>query len=140
MGLLLFGTTMAVGRLAVSALVPRWGVERFFTVGGLTCAASLVLAALPVGTAFTVFWLMVLGLGISGSFPTLLGHAGDRFPQAGASMFAVLSGASLFGGVIAPMSIGLAADAFGLRPAMGLLAAAPLLLVVSLLMIKDRPG
>lgn len=137
-GLLLFAATMAAGRLSVLVLVRRWGVQRFFVAAGLLCVCSLLLAALPVGTGFSVFWLAVLGLGLAGIYPTMLGYTGDRFPRAGPPMFALLNGANILGGVIGPVSVGLAADAAGLRPAMGLLAFAPLIFVVSLL-LAPRP-
>ena len=137
-GLLLFGVVMAAGRFSVSTLVRRLGTRFIFAAGGALCMVSLPLAALPVGTAFTVFWLAALGLGISGIFPAMLGCAGDRFPRGSASMYAVLVCAAILGCVAGPMSIGLAADALGLRPAMGLLAITPLIwMVLMLRLLRD---
>ena len=136
-GLLLFAVALSVGRVVVFSLVHKWGAKPYFAVAGLVCVLSLLLAALPVGTLFTVFWLGVLGLGISGVYPTLLGYAGDLFPRAGSSMFILINSAAIFGGVAGPLGIGVAADAFGLRSAMGLLAVAPLGFVVLLLLVRE---
>ena len=48
-----------------------------------------------------------------------------------------MNSAAIFGGVAGPLGIGVAADAFGLRSAMGLLAVAPLGFVVLLLLVRE---
>ena len=53
-------------------------------------------------------------------------------------MFALLNGASVFGGVVGPISVGLVADVLGLRLAIGLLAIAPVFWLGSLLLIRER--
>ena len=58
--------------------------------------------------------------------------------RAGAPMFALLNGASVFGGVVGPISVGLVADVLGLRLAIGLLAIAPVFWLGSLLLIRER--
>ena len=123
---------MAAGRLAAPAIVRRMGVKFIFIASSSLSAVSILLAALPVGTVFTVFWLTVLGVAISVNYPTLLAYAADRFPRANASMFAILNGAAIGGCIAGPASIGLAAEVFGLRPAMGLLAIAPIALLIGL--------
>ena len=133
LGLLCFALTMVVGRLAATVMVRRIGVKQVFVASGLVSALSVVLAALPIGTFFTLFWLTLLGLGVSGIFPTVLGYAGDRFPRANASLFAVLNSSAILGSVIAPAGVGLAADLVGLRPAMALLAIAPLCFLAAVL-------
>ena len=54
------------------------------------------------------------------------------------SMFSLLNGAGIAGAVAGPAIIGFAADAFGLRLAMGTLALAPLLFLFSLSRTFDR--
>ena len=44
--------------------------------------------------------LAVLGLGVSGLWPTILSLAGDRFPQAGASMYSLLHTSGNLGGLV----------------------------------------
>ena len=74
-----------------------------------------------------MFWLTLLGLAVSGLFPTVVGYAGDRFPAATASLFAVINSSAILGSVVAPTLVGLVADYLGLRPAMASLAVAALL-------------
>ena len=132
LSLMLLAVTMAVGRLFCAVVVRRVGVVAVFTASALVSALSIGLAALPVSTLFTVVWLTVLGLAITVSYPTVVAYAGDRFPAANASMFALLNATAHIGGVMGPAIIGVTADAVGLRPAMGAVAVAPLLLLLSL--------
>ncbi|MFB3890384.1 MAG: sugar MFS transporter [Phycisphaerae bacterium] len=130
LGLMAFGAIMAVGRFSSTAIVHRIGPRLLFVLGGAVCVAGLLLAALPLGAFNTILWLSVVGFGVAGFWPTVLGCAGDRFPQAGASMYSVLSAVGNFGGVVGPMAIGLAAKSFGLQAGVALLAVAPLAAVV----------
>ena len=129
-GLLLFAIAMIAGRFAAPAMVERFGTKRVFVAGSALCALCLLLAAAPVGTAFTVFCLSVLAFAIAGFWPTVLACAGDRFPQAGASMYSLLSASGCFGCAIGPVAIGLAAGPLGLAGGMAMLAAAPLIVIV----------
>ena len=73
--------------------------------------------------------------------PTVLAVAGDRFPQAGASMFSVLSAAGALGCAVAPAAIGWIAKACGsLAPALAALAVAPAIILVMSLRVTGRPG
>ena len=138
LGLLLFGATMAVGRLTVAALVQRLGPRILLTAGGLLCVVSLPLAALPVSAGFSIFWVTVMGLGVSGIFPCILGAAGDRFPQGTASLYATVLSAALLGCVVGPWTMGLVADAAGLRTAVAGLAVAPVVFVVLMRRVLPR--
>ena len=62
------------------------------------------------GPAWSVFWLTVFGFGVSAFWPTIMACAGDRYPQAGASMYSLLAAAGCFGGAVGPMTVGLTAD------------------------------
>ena len=57
--------------------------------------------------------------------PTAFASGGDRFPQAGATMYSLLVSSAMFGGAVAPAIIGVVADAAGLRMGMAALAVAP---------------
>jgi len=138
LGLLLLGVMMAVGRLGNSFL-SRYVSQRRLVVAGATISlVSLVLAALPAGTLFTICCLAMLGLGVSGLWPTILSLAGDRFPQAGASMYSLLHTSGNLGGLVGPLVIGLVAQRGGLRLGMATLALAPVLILV--LRALDRQG
>ena len=132
-----FGATLAVGRLAASFLAHRLGPRRLLVAGGLLCAISLALIALPVGASPSIFFLALTGLGVAGVWPTVLGCAGDRFPRAGASMFSLLSAMGAAGAAIGPLAVGVVADHSNLSIAMGALAVVPLLALLAIAGVSD---
>lgn len=148
-GLMFFGVTMATGRLSLSFLASKLGQRRLLAAGGALCALSLLMAAVPPewlarfgfnpGPTWTIVWLTLVGLGVSGFWPLICSSAGDRYPQGGATMFSVLSAAGNCGGVAGPLAIGLIAESLSLPAAMACLTLAPVLLAV-LTMAALRPG
>ena len=140
LGMLLLGVAMSIGRLSLGLVVKRLGSDRYFVISGFLCAGSLVLSSLPVGTAFTIFWLLVLGLALAGYFPAILAGCADRFPDAGPSMFALLTMLAVVGAVVGPLWVGVAADLFGLRLAMASQAFAPLSLMVLMVLFRRSAG
>lgn len=132
LGLLLLGTTMAIGRLGNSLIARRVNPHWLVAAGAAVSAVSLVLAAVPAGPPFTIGCLGMLGLAVSGIWPSLLSLAGNRFPEAGASMYSLLSTSGNLGGLVGPLAIGLVAQGFDLRLAMGTLALAPAMILLIL--------
>lgn len=136
LGLLLLGGMMAIGRLGNSFLARRVSPRRLVVAGAAVCVVSLLLSSLPAGPLFTMACLGVLGLGVAGLWPTVLSIAGNRFPQAGASMYSLLHVSGNMGGLVGPLAIGLVAQNHGLRMGMAALALAPA--AILLLRVLDR--
>ena len=141
MGLLLFGILMAAGRFLTSALAGRLAARSLLVPSAGLCTLCLASTALPLGATCHIICLSLVGFGVACFWPTLLAVAGDRFPQAGASMFSVLSAAGTLGCAAAPAVIGWIAKACGsLAPAMVALAAAPAVILVMSLQITRPPA
>jgi fucose permease len=129
-GLAVFGLLMATGRFAASALVTRVGVHRLLAWAAAACMLCLAAVALPWGTAFRIACLGIVGLGVACFWPTLLAMAGDRFPQAGTSMFSVLSAVGGAGCAAAPVAVGCLGSVSGnLAWGIASLAVAPALIL-----------
>ena len=130
-GLVLFGSLMAAGRFMASAMETRIGVRRLLAGAAAACMVCLAAVALPFGTVYRVVCLGIVGFSVACLWPTLLAVAGDRFPQAGASMFSVLSAVGAIGCAAAPLALGCMGSLFGsLAPAMAALALAPALILI----------
>ena len=127
LALIPFGVSMALGRLSASAIVQRLGARRLFAGAGVVCAVSILMAALPVGTGFSMFWLTVVGFGVAAFWPTLLACAGEHYPQAGATMFSLLAAAGMLGGVVGTAAVGFVAElpSLDLHAGMATMAVAP---------------
>ena len=135
--LLLFGITMAAGRLSASALAQFWGPRGLILMGTVLCTASLVLASLPLGTLFTIACFCVFGFGIASFWPTIMGCAGDHYPRAGASMYSTLTALGVLGGAVGPMLLGLVSGAYNQEVAIRFLAIAPIVaLLLPIRMLK----
>jgi MFS family permease len=131
-GLILFGSLMAAGRFMASAMENRIGVRRLLAVAAAACMVCLAAVALPFAAVYRVVCLGIVGFSVACLWPTLLAVAGDRFPQAGASMFSVLSAVGGVGCAAAPVALGCLGNVFGsLAPAMVALALAPALILVA---------
>jgi fucose permease len=79
LGLVCFDAAVAIGRFLGGWVVHRLGVKLAFALGGIGSAVFLVLASTSTGTAATITWLCLGGLGISFFWPTILGCAQARY-------------------------------------------------------------
>jgi fucose permease len=134
-----FSLAMTVGRLGMMFL-PK-------TVGPIPlmlfcCVASALLfpiasfAPIP-GLAITACILV----GFTGSclWPTTLAVAADRYPQGGATMFALLGALGNFGGIFMPWLVGVVADHWGLRWGLASATLCPLAMILTLLWMRQLP-
>ncbi len=131
-GLLVYALVMAVGRLTMPRAVRRFGLRTVVLAAGLACLTSAPLAAWHDHPLAVVAWLSVLGFAVSGIYPSVNGHAGDRFPTAGSAMFATFNSVGLLGALTGPVAFGMTADFVGLRWAMAATTVAPLVWTSSL--------
>jgi MFS family permease len=130
-GLAVFGSLMAAGRFLTAAMEGRLGIRPVLASAAVVCTVCLAAVALPLGIVFQIICLGLVGFAVACLWPTLLAVAGDRFPQAGASMFSVLSAVGALGCAAAPAAVGWMGSALGsLAPAMAALAVAPALILV----------
>ena len=139
-GLILFGVTMGMARLFVSALVHRLGARRLIILCGVLSSACLLGAAYSANPWITVLWLSLLGFAVAPLWPTILACAGDRFPGAGATMYTILGAAGAFGGLLGPIVFGLITEAASLNAAMAALAVAPVMLTLVMIgLLRPHP-
>ena len=125
-GLMVYAVVMATGRLTMPIVIRRLGLRKVVFITGFACLVSSPPAAWHDHPFAVVAWLSVLGFAVSGLYPSVNAHAGDRFPTAGSTMFAAFNSAALLGALTGPIAFGMAADLVGLRWALASTAAAPL--------------
>ncbi|GAY10695.1 MFS transporter [Pseudonocardia sp. N23] len=131
-----FSATMTLGRLVGDRVLTRLGRRRAvrlfagFGAGGLT--AGLIVAELtdgPVAIVAVVAGFMLLGAGISITFPALLAEAGVTGARAAPALAAVSSG-GYSGFLVGPTVIGGLAELTSLRVAIWFVALTAVLPVV----------
>lgn len=138
MSLLAFSVAMALGRMVIGYLPRDIPMKRVMEAG---CVAT---AGLFFVAGFCPLPWVALGAGVLSGFtgsclwPSTLGLAGDRYPQAGASMFGLLAAAGNFGGIFMPWAVGLVADQTSIARGLAASASAPLLMFVALLLLRNE--
>ncbi|MEO7649551.1 MAG: MFS transporter, partial [Bryobacteraceae bacterium] len=96
------------------------------------CAVLFVIGSYAPWPAVALGACVAAGLAGSCLWPSMLAASADRFPQGGATMFALLSALGNAGGIFVPWAIGLAADRWTLRAGLALSAVCPLLMTLAL--------
>ncbi|MEI7835396.1 MAG: MFS transporter [Planctomycetota bacterium] len=134
-----FGSLMATGRFLTAALGGRIGVRGLLRGSAVFSCLCLAAVALPLPPTARAGFLCLVGLGVACFWPTLMAAAGDRFPQAGAAMFSVLSFVGSTGCAAVPIAVGFLGQRFGsLAPALALLAVLPAILLVGSFLLNLR--
>lgn len=133
--LMLFSVAMALGRMVSGIIGNRvspyglmgWGcvlsVGLFLAGAYLPCPNWALAACVAAGFTGSALW------------PTMLAVAADHYPDAGATMFAVLAAFGNAGGILMPWVVGIVGDARSLSDGIATSALAPFvmaLLVVAL--------
>ena len=135
--LLLFSVAMALGRMVVGAAGTRWNP---YTIMALSCATSVVLfLAASFFPEDRVALVACILAGFTGSclWPTMLAVTADRYPQGGASMFAVLAAFGNAGGIAMPWLVGWVADRKDLHWGLATSALAPLGMLALVVLLRS---
>ena len=117
-GLTAFSLAMAVGRLSGDRLAERLGPVAVVRVGGLLAAAGLAAALATAEPAPGIAGFAVMGLGLAAAFPLVIAAAARAQGTEEAAAIAAVSGTGYVGLTAGPATIGLLADAGGLRTAL----------------------
>ncbi|SFR33906.1 Fucose permease [Yoonia tamlensis] len=133
----ILGITMAVGRFSGQAVAARWREINVVIVAAIVSASGAVIAAIAPVPAVAYLGFGILGLGVSVIGPMGLALVGQLVaPHLRTEAIGRTAVIGFSGFFFAPVVMGLASDAFGLRVAFGgvamlLLCAVPLALVVA---------
>lgn len=139
LGLTAFSVAMAIGRIASGAIGRHFSPVRLLMVGGSVATVLYLVAAFSPSSAVALLACTTMGLAASCFWPTMLAVTADRFPAGGATMYAILAAFGNAGGTVS-LAIGAVADRSDLHVAIGAAAVCPLLLVLLLAHLPDRPA
>ena len=112
---------LIVARVTLSPRVERTKAVAVVrsAVAAAVCVAVFVLVGAHVWLAVMPF---VIGCAVALVVPTMLAHAGDRYPGNMSALFGLLLTLLQVGGIALPAAIGVIADRAGLRPGVSLIA------------------
>jgi MFS transporter, FHS family, glucose/mannose:H+ symporter len=109
-----WGALMA-GRLVVSRLLKSVSKERLVFASGVGALLGAALLLANRSEATLVLGVLVLGFSYSGVFPTALAIAGDKYHKFAGTVFGLLFGIALMGGMSFPWAVGHVSQAWGVR-------------------------
>ena len=105
-----FALMMGLGRAAYGSFGSRWELSKFMLTGNVAVAVCLLTAAFSPFPWLTLAAFAICGFAVSQLWPGTLLLAAERFPLAGAWMFAILAAAGDIGSSFGPWFLGIAAD------------------------------
>ena len=129
-GVVAFSVAMAIARFAGDGLLARWGVGGLARRGGTVACAGTVLAVALRTPAAGLFGFALVGAGAGALVPALFRVAGSRSRPSAAAGIAAVATAGYTGALVNGPAIGFLARAVGLTAALGLVAAAALVIAL----------
>lgn len=134
---ILYGCSMAIGRMGSGCVVLRLGPVRLMIVSAVLC--GLVTFGLVFVNSLWAAWALFAlgGLFVACFWPTLLAIASENISSGSTSLFSLLAAAGVTGCVIFPWLIGALGDHFGLRQAV-LVLPASMLVLIGILAVSAR--
>jgi MFS family permease len=128
-GAVLGYSVAALARSTLGPTVGRRGPARGVVIGAGTAAIGVVILAAAPTALVAALGLVLAAGGISMCWPLLLAQVGAGRSRAGAVVGSV-SAVGYLGMIVGPAVVGIVADLVGLRAALGVLAAAALVVAV----------
>ena len=129
-GVAVFHAAMMLGRLGAAWTVNRLGNRRTLAGAGLLTAAGMALALATREPVFVVLGFLVVGVALSAVVPIAFSVAGDLAPARAGAAISVVTTLGYGGFLLGPVMVGGLAELFGLRTALGTIAAAGLAILV----------
>jgi fucose permease len=114
-GVALFAAPMVVGRWFYGSIAERFGYLRTLLLSSVISIIGLAGLGFATTATMAIIWLSVVGLAVSGMWPTILAYAGATIQASPPTLFALLAMAGLLGVGGCSWGIGQLADAYGLQ-------------------------
>ncbi|MDF2627067.1 MAG: fucose permease [Symbiobacteriaceae bacterium] len=123
-GVALFAAMLGFGRVLYSIFGQRVSVNRVMMGGAIMAACCFVVAALSPVNLIALLACVLCGLATSLLWPGALVLAAERFPLAGAGMFAIMAAGGDVGAAAGPWLVGVVTDHVPGLPVVGGLVSA----------------
>ena len=106
---------LMIGRVILSRVLLRASGGGLILASALGVAASVALLVFAPALTVAAVAVVLLGFSIAAIFPTTLGLAGARYPSHSGTVFSILIGVALSGGMTLPWVAGQLAGSYGIR-------------------------
>ncbi len=105
---------LMIGRVILSRATLRTSGASLILASALAVAGSLVFLLLAPSVPVAAVAVILLGLSIAAIFPTVLGIAGSSYANYSGTVFGILMGIALCGGMLLPWAVGKTANIWGI--------------------------
>lgn len=122
-------TMIMIGRIIVAAVSSKCSSAKILIAISILQLTAVLMLVSAKTTVFVVLALVLLGLGMAGTFPTVMSFTGDVMKGSTLGV-SILTGIGSFGGILTPQIIGMIADSSGFSQAIGMMVIAAVLLVI----------
>lgn len=126
---------LLVGRILAQALLPRVPHMRLLLASVPTALFGCVILLLTKTTFGAVFGILFVGMGFAVVYPLVVEKIGNQFPYFHPTLFNGIFSFAMTGGLLAPWTLGYAADWFGIRVLMLLPLVGTVMVFILLLLI-----
>jgi len=110
-----YWASLMLARIILSRALLRQGGAALIGAGALGVAGSMAFLLQSRSVAMAGVAIVLLGFSIAAIFPTTLGVAGARYPSHSGTVFGILIGLALAGGMTLPWVAGRIAEGRGIR-------------------------
>lgn len=129
---------MTVARLFLSRLLRQFSPYRMLmaSLGAALAGSFMLMSAASYGLA--VAGLVVLGAGLAGGFPVILGYVGGLYANLSGTAFSIAFAIALLGNMIINYLMGVVSQAFGIGQLTTALSATLAVMIMLLAVIRGR--
>ena len=133
--LALYWTALLVGRVVLFAILRRVGHGRLLLISASGAAFGCILLFFTNNLFGATMSVLMIGFGFAAIYPLVAERIGRRFTYYHPGLFNGIFSLALAGGMLAPGTLGLFADNYGIRVVAGLPLIGTLMVVALVLMI-----
>jgi MFS transporter, FHS family, glucose/mannose:H+ symporter len=115
-----YWAALMLGRIILSRVTLRKSARSVILASALAVAGSMTLLLTVRSISLAAIAVVLLGFSIATIFPTVLGFAGSSFASHSGTVFGILIGTALAGGMTLPWIVGKLAAGWGIRRGLSL--------------------
>ncbi len=110
-----FVAGMAIMRLITGSILRAVSEKKILFVSFFLILLGLILLKTANGISMSVISLFIMGTGLAGGFPIMLGFTGNRFKELSGTAFSMVLSVGLLGNMLINYGMGLIAKNFGIQ-------------------------
>jgi FHS family glucose/mannose:H+ symporter-like MFS transporter len=108
-----FVAGMVVMRLLLGSIFRRWSSGMLLTISFILTISGLILLKTGSSLPLSISGLVLMGAGLSGGFPIMLGYVGNLYTELSGTAFSLVFFIALIGNTLINFLMGLVAQNFG---------------------------